>query len=138
MKQTFEFTDEEVLTIVTALGVLKSRIGQRERWLQRKRMVTLRGRLADCITIGDETEADGVRKAMAITKKKIENRAVGSKKVADLMNEIKQQTGITDERRCSRRIEGDGGGVISRWRINQSICTRKCRLSIGYGWQRKR
>ena len=71
MKQTFEFTDEEVLTIVTALGVLKSRIGQRERWLQRKRMVTLRGRLADCITIGDETEADGVRKAMAITKKKI-------------------------------------------------------------------
>ena len=110
MKQTFEFTDEEVLTIVMALGVLKSRIGQRERWLQRKRMVTLRGRLADCITIGDETEADGVRKAMAITQKNIENRAVGSKKVADLMNAIKQQTGITDERLCNFRIEENMGG----------------------------
>jgi len=27
MKQTFEFDEEQVLTIVTALGVLKDRIG---------------------------------------------------------------------------------------------------------------
>jgi hypothetical protein len=33
MKQTFEFDEEQVLTIVTALGVLKDRIGQKGSWL---------------------------------------------------------------------------------------------------------
>lgn len=98
MKQTFEFTDEQVLTIITALGVLKDRIGQKAGWMQRKRLPTLRGRLADCITIGDETEAEGVRKALTKTQKEVESRINRGEKIADLMNCIKQQTGVTNER----------------------------------------
>jgi hypothetical protein len=45
---TITLTDEQVLTVVTALGVLKDRIGQKASWNQRKRMPTLRSRLADC------------------------------------------------------------------------------------------
>ena len=96
--RAFEFNDEQVLTIITALGVLKDRIGQKAGWQQRKRLPTLRGRLADCITIGDETEADGVRKALAKTQKDIDSRIKRGEKIADLMNDIKQQTGVTDER----------------------------------------
>ena len=98
MKQTFEFDEEQVLTIVTALGVLKDRIGQRGGWLQRKRMPTLRRLLADCITIGDEQEADGVRKAMARAQKDIANRIARGEKIAELMNDIKQQSGVTTEK----------------------------------------
>lgn len=98
MKQTFEFDEEQVLTIVTALGVLKDRIGQKGGWLQRKRMPTLRGRLADCITIGDEQEADGVRKAMTKTQKDIASRIARGEKIAELMNDIKRQSGVTTER----------------------------------------
>lgn len=36
--KTFEFTDEQVLTIITALGVLKDRIGQKAGWQQRKQV----------------------------------------------------------------------------------------------------
>jgi len=96
--RAFEFNDEQVLTIITALGVLKDRIGQKAGWQQRKRLPTLRGRLADCITIGDETEADGVRKALAKTQKDIDSRIKRGEKIADLMNDIKRQTGVTDER----------------------------------------
>lgn len=98
MKQTFEFDEEQVLTIVTALGVLKDRIGQKGRWLQRKRMPTLRHRLADCITIGDIDEQEGVRKAMRKTQDEIDRRIRFGEEVADFMNAIKQQAGITDER----------------------------------------
>jgi hypothetical protein len=98
MKQTFEFDEEQVLTIVTALGVLKDRIGQKGSWLQRKRMPTLRGRLADCITIGDETEADGVRKALSKAQKDHQSRITRGEKIAELMNDIKQQAGVTTER----------------------------------------
>lgn len=98
MKQTFEFDEEQVLTIVTALGVLKDRIGQKAGWQQRKRLPTLRGRLADCITIGDETEADGVRKALAKTQKDIDSRIKRGEKIAELMNDIKRQAGVNTER----------------------------------------
>lgn len=98
MKQTFEFNEEQVLTIVTALGVLKDRIGQKAGWQQRKRLPTLRGRLADCITIGDETEADGVRKAIAKTQRDIASKIARGEKIAELMNDIKQQSGVTTER----------------------------------------
>lgn len=98
MKQTFEFDEEHVLTIVTALGVLKDRIGQKAGWQQRKRLPTLRGRLADCITIGDETEADGVRKALAKTQKDIDSRIKRGEKIAELMNDIKRQAGVNTER----------------------------------------
>lgn len=33
MTQKFEFTQEELLIIVTALGTLKNRVGQKSRWL---------------------------------------------------------------------------------------------------------
>lgn len=98
MKQTFEFDEEQVLTIVTALGVLKDRIGQKAGWQQRKRLPTLRGRLADCITIGDETEADGVRKALAKTQKDHQSRITRGEKIAELMNDIKRQAGVNTER----------------------------------------
>lgn len=98
MKQAFEFDEEQVLTIVTALGVLKDRIGQKAGWQQRKRLPTLRGRLADCITIGDETEADGVRKALAKTQKDIDSRIKRGEKIAELMNDIKRQAGVNTER----------------------------------------
>ena len=100
MKQTFEFDEEQVLTIVTALGVLKDRIGQKGRWLQRKRMPTLRGRLADCITIGDEQETDSVRKAITKTQSNIASRIARGEKIAELMNDIKRQSGVTTERLC--------------------------------------
>ena len=98
MKQTFKFDEEQVLTIVTALGVLKDRIGQKGGWLQRKRMPILRGRLADCITIGDEQEANGVRKAMAKAQKDIASRITRGEKIAELMNDIKRQAGVASER----------------------------------------
>ena len=105
MKQTFEFNEEQVLTIVTALGVLKDRIGQKGGWLQRKRMPTLRGRLADCITIGDEQEADCVRKAIAKAQRDIASRIARGEKIAELMNDIKQQSGVTTERLRDYDIE---------------------------------
>lgn len=87
-----------MLTIVTALGVLKNRIGQRGGWLQRKRMPTLRRLLADCITIGDEQEANGVRKAIARAQKDIASRIARGEKIAELMNDIKRQSGVTTEK----------------------------------------
>lgn len=95
---TITLTDEQVLTIVTALGVLKDRIGQKASWNQRKRMPTLRSRLADCITIGDEFEANEVRKALSKTYKDTTSRIVRGAKIAELMNEIKEQAGVTGER----------------------------------------
>lgn len=107
MKQTFEFTEEEVLMIITALGVFKNRIGQQARWKQRKRMPVLRGRLADCITICDDQEAKGVRKAMANVQRNIDSRIARGQKAAELMNSIKQLAGVKDERLCDHDIEED-------------------------------
>ena len=98
MKQTFEFTQDEVLMIVTALGTLKDRIGQKGRWFQRKRLPTLRSRLADCITIGDEAEIEGVRKAMKRTTANIESRIKSGEQIGEMMRRLKEQAGITDER----------------------------------------
>jgi hypothetical protein len=91
-------TKDEMLMIVTALGTLKDRIGQKAGWLQRKRMPTLRGRLADCVTIGDETEADGVRKAMRRATNEIEKRINAGEEIAGMMNSLKTKAEITDER----------------------------------------
>ena len=90
---TFEFTDEQVLMVITALGVLKDRIGQKGRWLQRKRLPTLRSRLADCITIGDNLEAKGVRKALGVAQKDIESKITRGEKISGLMSDIKRQVG---------------------------------------------
>ncbi len=93
-----EINERQALMLVTALGVLKDRVGQKGKWLTRKRMPTLRHRLADCITIADTDEQEGVRKAMRKTQDEIDRRIRFGEEVADFMNAIKQQAGITDER----------------------------------------
>jgi len=97
MTQKFEFTQEELLIIVTALGTLKNRVGQKSRWLQRKCMPTLRHRLADNITIGDDMEIADIRRAMARTTHCIERRIKYGKAIGILQRRIKEQAGITDE-----------------------------------------
>ena len=52
-----QVNEREALLIVTALGVYQNRLGQHTSCLQRKRMLTLRARLAYCVIIGDD---DGV------------------------------------------------------------------------------
>lgn len=91
------FNDEDALTVITALGVLKDRIGQKASWNQRKRLPTLRSRLADCIAIGDEAEADNLRKAITRVQKDIESRIGRGKKIAELRDALKQIAGVTDE-----------------------------------------
>lgn len=91
------FNDEDALTVITALGVLKDRIGQKASWNQRKRLPTLRSRLADCIAIGDEAEADNLRKAITRVQKDTESRIGRGKKIAELRDALKQIAGVTDE-----------------------------------------
>ena len=112
MKTTrFEFTEEQVVTmIITALGVLKDRIGQKGRWQQRRRLPTLRSRLADCITIGDDLEADGVRRALVRTTKDIESKIARGKRIAALMDAIKLQVGGVADRRLREFDDFDGDG----------------------------
>ena len=95
---TITLNERDALMVVTALGVLKDRIGQKGRWLERKRMPTLRHRLADCITIGDETEQAGVRKALKKTQDEINRRIQAGEDIAKLMRDVKAQAEITDER----------------------------------------
>ena len=71
---TITLKKEQAVTIITALGVMQNRIGQKASWQQRKRLPTLRSRLADCIAIGDETEATELRKALARVQKNIDKR----------------------------------------------------------------
>ena len=59
---TIEVNERESLLIITALGVYQNRTGQKARWSEKKRMITLRSRLADCITIGDDTTEADLRK----------------------------------------------------------------------------
>jgi len=105
-----KFSVEQVLTVITALGVLKDRIGQKASWNQRKRLPTLRSRLADCIAIGDDTEAGNLRKAIARTQKDIESRIARGKKIAGLRDALKHLSGATDERLRNFKIDDMGGG----------------------------
>jgi hypothetical protein len=94
---TITLSEEQVLTVITALGVLKDRIGQKASWNQRKRLPTLRSRLADCIAIGDEAEADNLRKAITRVQKDTESRIERGKKIAELRDALKQIAGVTNE-----------------------------------------
>lgn len=94
---TIELNERQALMLVTALGVLKARVGQKGKWLTRKRMPLLRHRLADCITIADTDEEEGVRKAMRKAQDEIDRRIRFCEEVADFINTIKQHAGITDE-----------------------------------------
>lgn len=93
-----EMNEREALLIVTALGVYQNRVGQRTRWDQRKRMATLRQRLANCMIIGEEEEAEDVRKAIANTKRRIERGMNLGLEISALRERAKAETGITDEK----------------------------------------
>lgn len=94
---TITLPEEQVLTVITALGVLKDRIGQKASWNQHKRLPVLRSRLADCIAIGDEAETANLRKALAKTQRDIDSRIARGKKIAELRDALKQIAGVTDE-----------------------------------------
>lgn len=103
-----QVNEREALLIVTALGMCQNRVGQHTSWDQRKRMATLRGRLADCVTIGDDEESKAVRKALANTKRRIERGIALGKEISALRERLKAETGITDEKVNPKDDEEEG------------------------------
>ena len=93
-----QVNEREALLIVTALGTYQNRVGQHTSWDQRKRLTTLRSRLADCVTIGDDDEAAGVRRALSKTKRRIERGINLGLEISALRERVKAETGITDEK----------------------------------------
>lgn len=90
--------EREALLIVTALGTYQNRVGQHTSWDQRKRLRSLRARLADAITIADETETKELRKAIKKTKRRIERGINLGLEISTLRERVKAETGITDEK----------------------------------------
>lgn len=90
--------EREALLIVTALGTYYNRVGQHTSWDERKRQRTLRERLANCVIIGDEEEAQQIRKAMAKTKRRIERSIKLGLEISTLRERLKADANITDER----------------------------------------
>lgn len=93
-----QVNEREALLIVTALGTYQNRVGQYTSWMQRKRMLTLRARMAYCVIIGDDDEVKAVRKNMDKTKKSIETRINLGKEISTLRERLKADTGVTSER----------------------------------------
>ena len=93
-----QVNEREALLIVTALGVWQNRVGQHTSWDERKRLPTLRARLADCVTIGDDEEAKAVRRAITKTKRRIERGINLGLEISALRERLKADTGITDEK----------------------------------------
>lgn len=93
-----QVNEREALLIVTALGTYQNRVGQHTSWDQRKRLKILRGRLADCVTIGDDEEAKAVRKALTKTKRRIERGINLGLEISVLRERLKADSGITDEK----------------------------------------
>lgn len=93
-----QVNEREALLIVTALGTFQNRVGQHTSWDQRKRLTTLRSRLADCVVIGDEEEAKGIHKALTKTKRRIERGIALGEQISALRERVKADTGITDEK----------------------------------------
>jgi hypothetical protein len=93
-----QVNERESLLIVTALGMLQNRVGQKASWKQRKQQPKLRARLADCVTIGDEEEAKALRKELTKTKRRIEWGIALGEEISALRERLKADTGINDER----------------------------------------
>lgn len=93
-----EVSEREALLIVTALGTYQNRIGQHTSWDERKRMRTIRARLAAAVTIGDTEETKALRHAMSNTRRRIERGIALGLEVSTLRERIKTDTGITDKR----------------------------------------
>ena len=89
-------TEREALLLVSALGVFQNRLGQKGSWLKRKRMVTLRHRLADCFIVGDMQEADALMESMNKCQREQERFITIGQEANTLRKRIKQLTGITD------------------------------------------
>ena len=104
-----QVNEREALLIVTALGTYQNRVGQHTSWDQRKRQPTLRARLADCVTIGDDEEAKAVRKAMAKTKRRIKRGIALGEEISALRERVKAETGITDEKVNTKDKSDDNG-----------------------------
>ena len=102
-----QVNEREALLIVTALGVYQNRLGQHTSCLQRKRMLTLRARLAYCVIIGDDDEVKAVRKNMEHTKKSIETRINLCKEISALRERLKSDTGVTFERVIKKEDDED-------------------------------
>ena len=105
-----QVNEREALLIVTALGVYQNRIGQNSSWLQRKRLPTLRSRLADAITINDEAEANTLRHILCKTARRIEVRINLGREISNLRERIKLITDITDEKVIQEKSDDDGVG----------------------------
>ena len=93
-----QVNEREALLIVTALGVYQNRVGQHASWGQRKRLPTLRARLADCVTIGDDEEAKAVRKELTKAQRYIERRIALGEEVSWLRERLKADAGIMGEK----------------------------------------
>ena len=91
-------TEREALLLVSALGVFQNRIGQHGSWQKRKRMVTLRHRLADCLIVGDRQEAESIMESMNKCQREQERLVTIGQEANTLRKRIKQLTGITDVR----------------------------------------
>lgn len=83
-------------------------MGQHTSWDQRKRQPTLRARLADCVTIGDDEEAKAVRKALAKTKRRIGRGINLGVEISTLRERVKEETGITDQKVNTNDDEEEG------------------------------
>ena len=103
-----QVNEREALLIVTALGMCQNRVGQHTSWDQRKRLTTLRGRLADCVIIGDEDEAKVIQKALAKTQRRIERGISLGLETSALRERLKADAGITDEKVNPKDDEEEG------------------------------
>ena len=114
MDMELQVNEREALLIVTTLGTYQNRVGQHTSWDQRKRLTTLRGRLADCVAIGDDEEAKAVRKALAKTKRRIERDMNLGLEISALRERVKEETGITDEKVNPKDDEEEGVSEAQR------------------------
>lgn len=107
MDMRTQLNEREALLIVAALGVYQNRVGQKASWKKRKRMNTLRSRLADAITICDEEEVKELRKALQKTQRSIERRTELGIEISTLRERVKAESGITDEKVLEPEEDGE-------------------------------
>lgn len=107
MDMRIQLNEREALLIVAALGVYQNRVGQKASWKKRKRMNTLRSRLADAITICDEEEVKELRKALQKTQRSIERRTELGIEISTLRERVKAESGITDEKVLEPEEDGE-------------------------------
>lgn len=88
---------EEAQLIVKALGTYEARRRQRRKWFLKKRLSSLRAKLADCVLIGDEKEAGVIRGLFAYPGKCIEVLAQREGGAKILKERIEKQLNESEE-----------------------------------------